>query len=154
MVAADELSNGRWALIFDFSGCGLRQMDLDMMSFVINTLRAYFPMGLMYILAYDLPPILRRCWALVEKWIPRERRNLIHFANRETITDWIERKNLPPFMGGTCTRPYTRVPAGCKTAELLHDVHGLSNEQMKACFRACRQWLEDGKTASAAVPEK
>ena len=39
-------NNAGWALVFDLTGCGFPQYDVPMLSWLIKTLLAYYPVGL------------------------------------------------------------------------------------------------------------
>lgn len=111
--------------MFDCQGSGLANADIDMLLFVIATLRDYFPKGLSYILVHDLPWILKPIWHLAKTFIPEEYRQLIKFSDANTITKYVRRENLPDFLGGTCKRSYNTPPEGCARLEEAAKLWGI-----------------------------
>ena len=57
-VAAKRNNGTGWALMIDCSGAGLANADLEMASFLNNTLKSYFPSGQRYVLVHNLPWLL------------------------------------------------------------------------------------------------
>lgn len=109
----DEENNGKgWAMIFDTTGAGITNCDLDFLFYMINILKTYFPIGLEYILVLNLPWLLQQFWRLAKGWIPEERRKLVRFAATEELGELFEPSALPDYLGGTCKRDYTTPPKG------------------------------------------
>lgn len=77
-------------MIFDATGTGPSNCDIDMLLFLISTLKNYFPMGLEYVLVHNVPWILQYVWKLARMAIPPERRNLVRFSNDDNIVDYID----------------------------------------------------------------
>lgn len=110
----DLQTNGSgWVLIVDVTDACLSNCDLDLLFFLITTLKNYFPAGLRYILAHQLPWVLQGVWKLAKKWVPEERRNLIKFTSSADIVDYIDLESLPDFMGGKSKRDYKKIPKDC-----------------------------------------
>ena len=117
---ADEETNGAGISIFaDFDGCGIHQADsMDLLFSAISTLKSYFPFGISRIVLIDLPWILRACWGMAKAWVPQNRRKLVEFIAKDELGKLVAQENLPDFLGGTCTIPYSGskvVPKGCPT---------------------------------------
>ena len=45
-------------LVFDCAGCGLKNMDMEFVQFIIATLKEYYPDPLNYILVLEMPWVL------------------------------------------------------------------------------------------------
>jgi len=104
--------------VADFQGTGIQNADIDLLFYSINTLRSYFPAGINHILIVDLPWILRACWSMAKSWVPEKGRKMVEFIQRKELTNFIDKENLPDFMGGTCSLPYKGnrvVPKGSPT---------------------------------------
>jgi len=103
----DEGSQGRgWTFVIDTEGAGIPNADINMLTFLIQTLKNYFPGGLNHMLIVDCPWILKAVWSLVKNLVPSHRREMIKFVSRKELLKFIPKENLPDFMGGTCTRKY------------------------------------------------
>ena len=46
-------------MIFDMTGAGLAQMDMDLVRFVVNCFKIYFPNILAALLVYNMPWVLQ-----------------------------------------------------------------------------------------------
>jgi hypothetical protein len=113
----DRMSEGRgWTFIIDTEGAGLHNADLNMLQYLVSTLKQYFPGGLNHLLVIDCPWILKAFWSLVKNWIPSHRRDMIKFVSRKDLPKFVPKENIPDFLGGTCSRKYkgwSVVPKGC-----------------------------------------
>lgn len=52
-------------MIFDMTGAGLAQMDMDLVRFIVNSFKIYFPDLLAWLLVYNMPWILQGEWVYV-----------------------------------------------------------------------------------------
>ncbi len=46
------------SLVFDLDGCGLKNMDMEFIQYMIGVFRDYSPFSLNYILVYEMPWVL------------------------------------------------------------------------------------------------
>lgn len=46
-------------MVFDMTGAGLAQMDMDLIKFVVNSFKIYYPNLLSWLLVYNMPWILQ-----------------------------------------------------------------------------------------------
>lgn len=104
---------------------------MDTVFFLASTLVNYFPKGLSYLLLHDLPWILKPFWHIAKAWIPEDYKQLIKFSNSRTIFEYIDKENLPDFMGGTCKRDYRAVPENCTTLEQAAKLWGVEGHIVK-----------------------
>ena len=51
--------NKKMLMIFDMTGAGLAQMDMDLVRFVVNSFKIYFPNILAWLLVYNMPWVLQ-----------------------------------------------------------------------------------------------
>lgn len=112
-------------IVFDCSNGGLANADMDTLYCLASTLVNYFPKGLSYLLVHEIPWILKPFWHIAKAWIPEEYRQLIKFSNSRTIYEYVDKENLPDFMGGTCKRDYRAVPKNCTTLEEAAKLWGI-----------------------------
>lgn len=116
LLLADEAAKGRGiAMIFDLTGAGVSNCDMEALYFLATVLKNYFPKGLSYILVHELPFYLRPFWLIAKAWLPNEQKQLIKFSSATTIREYIDDANLPDFMGGSCARSYNKPPNSCLT---------------------------------------
>ncbi len=46
------------SVVFDCAGCGLKNMDMEFIQYMINMFKDYFPFSLNWILVLDMPWVL------------------------------------------------------------------------------------------------
>lgn len=126
-----EVDGRGMAIVFDCQEAGIGNVDMDMLWFLISSMNKYYPKGLTYILVFELPWILNAVWKIAKGWIPEEQRKLIKFANKKEVFDFIDKENLPDFMGGICQKDYRIAPKGCPTAEEVAKERGFSDKVME-----------------------
>ncbi|KAI1299652.1 Motile sperm domain-containing protein 2 [Halotydeus destructor] len=92
-----------WTFLFDMTGISLLHYDsAPQLTWLVNTLVAYFPMGLRKVIIYNVPFFFRPFVALVMTIIPKEWRYLVTVANGSDLFNHVAPDCLPDFMGGTC----------------------------------------------------
>lgn len=129
------------SIVFDCTGGGLVNADMDMLMFIFTTLNNYFPKGLSYLLVHELPWILKPFWHIAKAWIPEDKRELIKFSDSRTIFEYVDRENLPDFMGGTCERDYRAAPENCTTLEQAVKLWGIEKSVAKKTLLKFAQFL-------------
>lgn len=81
----------------------------------LTLLREFFPVNLDYVLAINFPWVLTAAWTLAKRLIPPERRDVVMFISHNEIFNYIEKENVPDFLGGTCKREHKLMPKACQT---------------------------------------
>lgn len=119
------------SIVLDCTGAGLANADMDNLMFLVSSLVNYFPKGLSYILVHELPWILKPFWIIARAWVSDEHKDLIKFSNSRTIYEYIDRENLPDFMGGTCKRDYRAAPADCTNLNQAAKLWGVEQQVVK-----------------------
>ena len=119
------------ALVIHCTGGGLANADMEMLFFIISTLKNYFPKGFSYLLVHELPWILKPFWHIAKAWVSEEHRQLVKFSDSQTIFEYVAGENLPDFMGGTCRRDYRAVPENCTTLEQAIKLWGMEREVVR-----------------------
>lgn len=116
MYQVDDTEKGEsWSVIFDLTNTGWNNYDIDLLMHFLTLLREYFPVNLDYVLAINFPWILSAAWALAKRLIPPERRDVVAFISHNEIFDYIEKENVPDFLGGTCKRAHKNSSKTCNT---------------------------------------
>lgn len=128
-------------MVFDCTGGGLASADMDTLFFLASTLFNYFPKGLSYLLVHNLPWILKPFWHIAKTWVPQEYKQLIQFSNSQTIYEYIDKENLPDFMGGTCKRDYRAAPENCTTLEQAAKLWGIEGHVARRMLEKFAEFL-------------
>ena len=109
MFNADELGASRgkgWVLLNDFTNTGLTCCDIELATFVFSTLANYYPYGMKYCLNHNLPWVLSAAKTLFFTILPASAKKWMKFSNDQTIQEYIDKSELPPYMGGANNQVY------------------------------------------------
>jgi hypothetical protein len=129
-------------VVIDCNGAGLANADMDLLFFLIGTLKSYFPKGLSYFLVNELPWILRPFWHLAKACIPEEHRQLIKFCDSRTVYEFVDQDQLPDFMGGSVPESqYKIVPENCTRLEEAAKLWGVDRRLMGRVLSKFRENL-------------
>ncbi|XP_059088816.1 motile sperm domain-containing protein 2-like isoform X1 [Tigriopus californicus] len=88
-------------LVFDCSGCGLKNMDLDFIQYMIGVFKDYTPWNLNYILVYDMPWVLNAAWKVIKSWLPASAVKKIKFLNKQNIGEYVNSNQRFTAWGGS-----------------------------------------------------
>ncbi|KAK0064679.1 motile sperm domain-containing protein 2 [Biomphalaria pfeifferi] len=97
-------------VLLDMTNCGLVNMDIDFVQYIISLFKFYYPTFLAYILIYDMPWIFNAAWRVIKSWLSAEAVAKIKFVTKTDIQNYISPEDLPPYMGGTDTFQFVYVP--------------------------------------------
>lgn len=141
---ADKENDGRgFAVIFDLSGCGLKNVDLAFLSWLLSAFRNYCPKGCSYILVYNLPWILNATCKLAMSWMSATNRRALRFVHGKEIENFIAPENLPDYCGGKCKIDYRQVPKGSKRAVDVCEQLDITKKQANKIKELFKEYLSD-----------
>lgn len=141
---ADVESEGRGvAVVFDLSGCGLQNVDLSFLSWLLSSFRNYCPKGVSYILVYNLPWILSTTCRIAMTWMSATNRRALRFVHGDEIENFIAKENLPDYCGGTCKLNYRTVPEGSRPAIEVCSRLDITPEQALKIRELFKEYLSD-----------
>lgn len=107
------------AIIIDFSGVGLSNIDTSTLYYVPKLLVDYLPRIFSYVVLHNFPFVLQPILIIIKKIIPDEYSKLLMFSNTKSIREYVDEDKLPDFLHGTCKLSYTTAPDNCMP---LYDV--------------------------------
>lgn len=144
----DNERDGRgWAIVFDCSGLGFANMDINMLLFMLNEVIPHLPKGLNYVLIYELPWLLSKIVNTTIACLPLEYKKLAKTANKKDISNWISQDCLPDFMNGTCDINYRRAPKDSKSFEEMATELKLSERDLNAIKKIYQPYLDEADEA-------
>ena len=147
----DNERDGRgWSIIFDCSGTGMANMDVNMLLFMLNEVIPHLPKGLNYVLIYELPWLLSKIVNTAIACLPAEYKKLAKTASKKDIHNWVAKEALPDFMGGTCDINYRRAPKNAKPFEEMADQLKLSEKDLAGIKKVYQPYLDEADEAMAA----
>lgn len=144
----DRITNGQGLVIlFDCQGAGYANCDVDFLQFLIMCATEHAPVGLQYIIVYKLPWVMNAFWSLAKKLLPAYLANRVRFCDENTITDFIDKDNLPDFMSGTCKRNYRWIPPGSPSVFKLANAHGITDAEIEKILPQFQTLLDEAEEA-------
>lgn len=113
------------SVLMDCSDSSLTNMDVDFTVYLISLFTTYYPalIGKIYVL--EMPWIMNTCWKIIKTLLPSGAKERIHFLTKSSFSEFLDPKDLPPHLGGTCPTEYA--PAQLPTYE--NDDSRLSDER-------------------------
>ncbi|CAF0743056.1 unnamed protein product [Brachionus calyciflorus] len=96
-------------LLLDMSDAGYSNLDMDMIKFIVNCLKTYYPGLIDYMIVYQMPFIFNAAWKIIKNWLPPEAIKLIKFVDKKSIKELVHETQLSVHMGGTDTYKYTYI---------------------------------------------
>jgi len=84
-----EDADGMVTIVFDCAGCGLKNMDMEFIRYMIDVLKDYYPYCLNYILVLDMPWVLNAAWKIIKAWLPAGAVKKIKFVNKNTVDEYV-----------------------------------------------------------------
>lgn len=125
MYQIDDCENGNtFAIIFDLTNTGWNNYDIDLLMYFLTLLKEYFPVNVDYILSINFPWILTTAWSVIKRLIPPERRDVVVFIPQKEVFNYVDKQNLPDFLGGTCQRDHQARAKTCMSVvEFLMERH-------------------------------
>ncbi|RUS88272.1 hypothetical protein EGW08_003974 [Elysia chlorotica] len=88
-------------VMLDMTSCGLVNLDMDFVKYIITIFKFYYPTFLGYMLIYDMPWIFNAAWKVVKAWLSAEAAAKIKFVTKSDVQTYVHSKDLPDYMGGT-----------------------------------------------------
>lgn len=144
----DEANDSKGlVIVFDCSGAGYSNMDMEMLKNISEVGYKYFPLSVKYVIVYELPWILNAIRRAAMAIIPSNMVELVRFASKSDITNYIPLENLPDYMGGTCKRNYRQVPENCSSVEQLALEKGFSREDVERLLPQFEPYLSEAYEA-------
>ncbi|CAG5119167.1 unnamed protein product, partial [Candidula unifasciata] len=88
-------------VLLDMTACGMANLDIDFVKYIITIFRQYYPTFLAYMLIYDMPWIFNAAWKIIKAWLNPESVAKIRFVSKADVQTYVKAEDLPPHMGGT-----------------------------------------------------
>ncbi|KAM4795641.1 motile sperm domain-containing protein 2 [Rhinophrynus dorsalis] len=132
-------------VVFDMTECGLSNVDMDFVRFVINCFKVYYPRYLSKMVIFEMPWIMNAAFKIVKSWLGPEAINMLKFVNRNQVQDYISAEYLPTHMGGTDPFKYSYPPLPdddfqtpmCENGPIASEDDSESKEESESDIRDC-----------------
>jgi hypothetical protein len=151
----DEIADKQfgWNIVFDCQNSGYSNADIDMVLFIMPTIRRFFPNAVRYVYVCGLPWILNSVAKIALAFMPSDTAKKIRFITQPELHKRIPLENLPDFLGGICTRNYRLIPKGAKSCEQLgKEIFGLTETEVKKMMAPSMKYITEGKAIAIYEP--
>lgn len=139
-------------VVFDMTSSGIPNADLDMLFFILPSIRKYFPNGVKHVYILGLPWILNSIARFALAIIPSDTAKKVKFLSQEEFHSHVPSNRIPDFLGGTCKAKYRRVPQGAKDCiQLGRELYGMTEEEVLKLLKPSLKFIEEGRPLSVEV---
>ncbi|KAI5632844.1 CRAL/TRIO domain-containing protein [Phthorimaea operculella] len=84
-------------MFFDLDGCGLSNLDMELVKYLISLFKLYYPYFLNYIIIYNMPWVLSAAFKVVKTLLPAKAVERMRFVTKDNLKDVV-----PPEQALTC----------------------------------------------------
>nr|CAI5867080.1 unnamed protein product [Callosobruchus analis] len=107
----ERMVNGKMiTLFFDMEGCGLSNMDMELIKYLIGLFKEYYPYFLNYILIFEMPWVLSTAFKVIKSWLPEKAVQKIKFLSKKDIQTYVPSDQALICWGGTNTYEFSFLP--------------------------------------------
>lgn len=134
-----------FVIVFDSTGMGWRNFDIDFLQFIHQLFQHYYPCGVRSYIVYNLPKMLRPIWKLSKLLVGSSIR-VFHFCNSaEELSQFIPNDNILYYMGGESYDDFTEYEGsqGAPMARQLAPKLGYSKEEVDKFFAMFEEQIRD-----------
>ncbi|KAJ8924694.1 hypothetical protein NQ315_000845 [Exocentrus adspersus] len=97
-------------IFFDMEGCGLSNMDMDFIKYLIGLFKEYYPYFLNYIIIFEMPWVLTAAFKIVKSWLPEKAIEKIKFLSKKDITTYVPQEQALQCWGGDNDYTFNFIP--------------------------------------------
>ncbi|XP_074599476.1 motile sperm domain-containing protein 2-like [Brevipalpus obovatus] len=147
---ADLIAQGNGiAIVFDVSGAGYKNLDMDNLKFLISCGTSYFPVGVKYILILNVPWAFNAFRRMALSFLPEQWFGLLRFASGDEVYKYIDRENLPDYLNGTCIRNYYACPQHSPSLSEVVTDYGYTQSDIDRILPQYTDFLQEAAKALA-----
>ncbi|CAH2083381.1 unnamed protein product [Euphydryas editha] len=84
-----EEDGKRMTLFFDMDGCGLNNMDVEVIMYMITLLKSYYPLLVNYIIVFQLPWMLSAGFKIIKGLLPAAAIERLRMVNKNNLKDLV-----------------------------------------------------------------
>lgn len=103
--------NGRpITLFFDMDGCGLGNMDMEFIKYLISLMKYYYPAFLQYIVIFQMPWVLSAAFKVVKSLLPAKAVSKMKFVTKDNLKDLVAPEQALVCWGGKSEYVFEFIP--------------------------------------------
>jgi len=134
---------GKMTLVFDCAGCGLKNMDMELIQYMINVFKDYYPDVLNYILVFEMPWVLNAAWKVIKSWLPAAAVKKIKFLTKSNLQEYVSEDQALVAWGGTDSWEYS----------FEKEVAALPNETPPPSYNSMADWSHGDAAANGGLDQ-
>lgn len=120
-----EENGNKITLFFDLDGCGLSNMDMELINYLISLFKSYYPYFLNYIIIYQMPWVMSAAFKVIKSLLPAKGVEKMKFVTKDTLKDYVAPEQALTCWGGKDNYVFEFVP---------ENKSNLENTQKKVTF--------------------
>lgn len=105
-----EENGKKITMFFDMDGCGLSNMDMELIKYLISLFKLYYPFFLNYIIVYQMPWVLSAAFKVVKQLLPAKAVEKMKFCTKDNLKDVVATENALTSWGGNDDYVFEFVP--------------------------------------------
>ncbi|XP_050301003.1 motile sperm domain-containing protein 2-like [Anthonomus grandis grandis] len=98
------------SIFFDMEGCGLSNMDMDIVKYLIGLFNDYYPFFLNNIYIYEMPWVLSAAFKIIKTWLPEKAIEKLKMIGKKDIMNYIDKDQALKCWGGNSDYVFSFVP--------------------------------------------
>ncbi|CAK1592670.1 unnamed protein product [Parnassius mnemosyne] len=103
-------------LFLDMDGCGVSNMDLDLVMYMVSLLKNYYPNFVNYCIIYQMPWIMSAGFKLIKGFFPAKALERFRFTNKDNLKDLVVSEQALVCWGGKDTYEFEFIPETCESS--------------------------------------
>lgn len=136
-------------LVFDMTASGYSNADLELLFFILPSIRKYYPNSVKYVYVLGLPWILNSIAKFALALIPSDTAKKVRFLTQSEFHNIMPVDQIPDFLGGTGSRNYRRIPRGAKSCvQLGAELFDLSEEEVIKLLKPSLKHIREGEATA------
>ncbi|XP_072946738.1 motile sperm domain-containing protein 2-like [Epargyreus clarus] len=105
-----EENGNKITLFFDLDNCGLTNMDMDLINYLVLLFKSYYPYFLNYIIIYQMPWVMSAAFKLIKSLLPARGVEKMKFVNNEALKEFVAPDQALACWGGQDKYVFEFVP--------------------------------------------
>ena len=123
-----------FVLVFDVTGLGLINFDMDFINFLIQLLQSYYPYGVRYTIVYNMPRVLRPLWTFTKLFLGGAEKTFCFCNTSSELMKYIPAHWLLRYMGGESDFDFTDFEQ-VRDAPSVYEIASRYNFSLEECCK-------------------
>lgn len=105
------------SFFFDMEGCGLGNMDMEFIKYLISLMKFYYPGFLHYIIIYQMPWVLSAAFKVIKTLLPAKAVSKMKFLSKDTLKEIVSPEQALTCWGGKDDYTFEFIPESRSNVE-------------------------------------